>query len=167
MTCCCTSPAITSSTASQWAHSYMPSRSRTRIGRANADLKAGQWQPRRAAAGMLRRAETTTFGRGPCRRKRQPLYSGARCVRGHIAPTRTFRAACSLAKCPRCRTALRNFALRLSIALVVYTILRSSIGNSRNGTNSAQLSPTNWSSPDRSPARSRRTRRSGLPPRRR
>ena len=30
-----------------------------------------------------------------------------------------FMAACSLGKCPRCRTALRNLALRLSTALVV------------------------------------------------
>ena len=32
-----------------------------------------------------------------------------------------FMAACSLGKCPRCRTALRNLALRISTALVVLT----------------------------------------------
>src|SRR5918995_7442745 len=51
---------------------------------------------------------------------------------------RTLSADCSLGKWPRWRTALRNRALRLSMALVVYTIVLSSTGNARNGVKSAQ-----------------------------
>ena len=42
-----------------------------------------------------------------------------------------------MGKCPQCLTAGLNLALSDSMALVVYTTLRSSTGTARNGTNSS------------------------------
>jgi hypothetical protein len=53
-------------------------------------------------------------------------------------------AASSLGKWPRTRTALRTCALRLSIALVVYRILRSSGANAKNGITCSQLRRQLW-----------------------
>jgi hypothetical protein len=47
-------------------------------------------------------------------------------------------AACSVGKWPRAFTARRSLALIDSIALVVQIIVRISLSNRRNGTNSAQ-----------------------------
>lgn len=51
-----------------------------------------------------------------------------------------LRAAASLGKCPRARTALRMRALTLSIAFVLQMTLRISTSKERKGTNSAQAS---------------------------
>src|SRR5689334_7371092 len=65
----------------------------------------------------------------------RPLPVGSRLV---MVRYRIFNADCSVGKWPRALTARRNRALRLSIALVVHTILRISMSKARNGTNSDQ-----------------------------
>jgi hypothetical protein len=47
-------------------------------------------------------------------------------------------AACSVGKWPRALTARRSLALIDSMALVVQMMVRISLSNARNGTNSAQ-----------------------------
>ena len=49
-----------------------------------------------------------------------------------------MRAACSVGKWPRAFTAGRSLALIDSMAFVVQMIVRISLSNRRNGTNSAQ-----------------------------
>jgi len=51
----------------------------------------------------------------------------------------SFPAALSLGKCPRVRTALRIFELSSSIAFVVYMILRTASGKTKNGVITSQL----------------------------
>src|SRR5205085_8250654 len=65
----------------------------------------------------------------------RPLPVGSRL---HTVRYNTFNADCSVGKWPRALTALRNRALRLSIALVLHTMRLISWSNCRNGVNSAQ-----------------------------
>ena len=65
----------------------------------------------------------------------RPLPVGSRLIRARY---RHLRAACSVGKWPRALTARRFLALIDSIAFVVQMIVRISLSNPRNGTNSAQ-----------------------------
>src|ERR1700704_5751307 len=71
----------------------------------------------------------------------RPFPVGSRLM---IARDTHLRAAVSVGKCPRALTALRILALTLSIALVVYIIVRISLSKDKNGTNSAQAFSHNW-----------------------
>jgi len=51
----------------------------------------------------------------------------------------SFMAASLFGKCPRVRIALRSFEFSASIALVVYMIRRTSLGNAKNGMTCSQF----------------------------